>query len=71
MARHASTSIPWLLAIYAALPGLLALTITAARFPLGALGLLIALGIAAIKTLLVAMFLCTSSLSRAMWQSLR
>jgi cytochrome c oxidase subunit IV len=56
MKGQTSISIPGLVGVYVALLGLLALTVTAALFPLGAMGLLIALAIAAIKTFLVALF---------------
>ena len=51
-----SPSIPLLLIIYVVLMALLAATIIAAHYPLGALALLIALVIAAAKAILVMLF---------------
>ncbi|HEY4328882.1 MAG TPA: cytochrome C oxidase subunit IV family protein [Phycisphaerae bacterium] len=63
-----SPSVAFLLAIYAALLTLLALTVIAAHYPLGSLALLIALGIAAAKSILVVLYyMHVRYSSRATW----
>lgn len=56
MDRTSPMSIGWLTGVYVALMILLALTVIAALFPLGALTLVISLAIAAAKTALVVLY---------------
>ena len=61
-------SVAWQLGVYIALMILLALTVIAAQFPLGALSLLIALAIATAKSLLVILyFMHVRFSSRVTW----
>jgi len=65
---HGKNSLPLLAAIYVALMLLLGLTILAARFPLGAFGLLVALAIAGAKAMLVILvFMEVRLASRLTW----
>jgi cytochrome c oxidase subunit 4 len=68
MERSKKNSVPLLLGIYAALMILLGLTVVAARFPLGAFGLLVALLIAGAKAILVILvFMEVRLASRLTW----
>lgn len=66
--EHQKPSLRWLGGVYVALMVLLALTVVAALFPLGALALAIALAIAASKSILVVLyFMHVRSASRVTW----